>query len=89
MSIYAVDKLCHRVVHEPDLRRALSEDPERTLRAVKPALEEVELQALLAGDVGRLSKMGANHFLLHQLGRFRLFGLDLREYGSRIRAAHR
>jgi hypothetical protein len=33
--------------------------------------------------------MGANHFLLHQLGRFRLLGLDLPEYAERIRAAYR
>jgi hypothetical protein len=39
--------------------------------------------------VGTLSQMGANHFLLHQLGRFRLLGLDLQRYAERIRAAHR
>ncbi len=50
---------------------------------------EDELQALLAGDVGRLSKMGANNFLLHQLGRFGLLGLDLPTYADRIRAAYR
>ena len=89
MSVYAVNKLCRRVVHEPDLRRALSDDPEPALRAATPPLSEEELQALLAGDVGRLSRMGANHFLLHQLGRFRLLGLDLPEYAARIRAAYR
>ena len=47
------------------------------------------MQALLAGDVGRLSKLGANNFLLHQLGRFCLLGLDLPTYAERIRAAYR
>jgi hypothetical protein len=89
MSIYAVDKLCYRVVREPDLRKALTEAPEEALRAATPPLAEQELQALLAGDVGLLSKMGANHFLLHQLGRFQLFGLDLPTYAERIRAAYR
>lgn len=92
MSIYAVNKICYRVVHDPALREALSgsaAQAEAALRAAMPPLSGEELQALLAGDVGRLSKLGANHFLLHQLGRFRLLGLDLPSYADRIRAAYR
>jgi hypothetical protein len=89
MSIYAVNKLCQRVVHEPELRQALRDDPGRALRAVQPELSGEEIQALVAGDVGTLSHMGANHFLLHQLGRWELLGLDLPSYGERIRAAYR
>jgi hypothetical protein len=89
MSIYAVDKVCYRVVHEPDLREALTKAPEKALREARPQLSEEELRALLAGDVGLLSKMGANNFLLHQLGRFHLFGLTLPAYADRIRAAYR
>jgi hypothetical protein len=89
MSIYAVNKICYRVVHEPALCAALRDAPEQALQAARPALSEEELKALLAGDVGRLSRMGANNFLLHQLGRFRLLGLDLPSYADRIRAAYR
>jgi hypothetical protein len=89
MSLYAVNKVCYRVVREPEFRRALTQAPEEALRAARPALSEEELAALLAGDVGRLSRMGANNFLLHQLGRFRLLGLDLPTYAERIRAAYR
>jgi hypothetical protein len=89
MSIYAVNKICYRVVREPALRQALTDDPEAALRAATPPLSDEEVTALLAGDVGRLSKLGANHFLLHQLGRFRLLGLDLPTYANRIRAAYR
>jgi hypothetical protein len=89
VSIYAVDSLCRRVVHDPSLRRALAERPEEALRAARPRLSDEERQALLAGDVGRLSKMGANHFLLHQLGRWEVLGLDLPTYAARIRVAHR
>ena len=89
MSIYAVNKICYRVVHEPGLRQALSQAPEEALRAAQPPLSEEELSALLAGDVGTLSKLGANNFLLHQLGRFKLLGLDLPSYAERIRAAYR
>jgi hypothetical protein len=89
VSVYAVNKLCRRVVHEPGLRDALARDPEGVLRAATPALSEEEIAALLAGDVGRLSHMGASHFLLHQLGRWRVLGLDLPLYAERIRAAWR
>lgn len=89
MSIYAVNTLCRRVVHEPALRQALNQDPEPALRAAAPPLSEEEVQALLTGDVGRLSRLGANHFLLHQLGRWHVLGLDLPLYAERIRAAHR
>jgi hypothetical protein len=89
MSVYAVDKLCRRVVHEPELRAALHRDAEAALRAATPPLDEDEVSALLAGDVGRLSRMGANHFLLHQLGRWEVLGLDLPTYAERIRAAWR
>jgi hypothetical protein len=89
MSVYAVNKLCRRVVHEPELRAALHDDAEAALRAARPPLDEEELAALLSGDVGRLSRMGANHFLLHQLGRWKVLGLDLETYAERIRAAWR
>ena len=40
MSIYAVNKICYRVVHEPELRRALTDMPEQALRAATPPLSE-------------------------------------------------
>jgi Aromatic-ring-opening dioxygenase LigAB, LigA subunit len=89
VSIYAVNKLCRRVVREPTLVEALRGDPEATLRAAQPPLSDAERELLLAGDVGRLGRMGANFFLLHQLGRFELFGLTLPGYAERIRAEYR
>ena len=85
MSIYAVNKLCRRLVHEPELREQLRTDPEPALRAASPPLSEEEIRLILAGDVGRLARMGANPFLLHFLGRFELLGLTLPEHGVRIR----
>jgi hypothetical protein len=86
MSIYAVNTFCRRVVHDAELRRALAEDPEAAVRAV-PGLDADEVDALLRGDVGALSLRGCNHFLLHQLGRWQVLGLDLPTYAERIRAA--
>ena len=88
MSIYAVDKIGRRVVREPELVAALRSDPEAALRAAAPPLSDEERELLLAGDVGRLGRMGANFFLLHQLGRFELFGLTLPAYAERIRAEY-
>jgi hypothetical protein len=92
MSVYAVNKVCRRLVHEPELRAALAasrESAESALRAARPSLSDGEIEALLAGDVGALSLAGCNHFLMSQLGRFELFGLDLKEEAARVRAAHR
>jgi Aromatic-ring-opening dioxygenase LigAB, LigA subunit len=89
MSVYAVNTFCRQVVHDELLRRRLAEDAESALRETRPELSEEEVQALLAGDVGTLSKRGANHFLLHQLGRWQVLGLDLPSYAERIREAHR
>jgi Aromatic-ring-opening dioxygenase LigAB, LigA subunit len=91
VSVYAVNKVCRRLVHEPELREALAADAtaEAALRAATPPLSDAEVAALLAGDVGTLSLAGCNHFLMSQLGRFGLFGLDLKEEAARVRAAHR
>jgi hypothetical protein len=91
VSVYAVNKVCRRLVHEPQLREALATEAtaEAALRAAMPPLTDAEVDALLAGDVGTLSRAGCNHFLMSQLGRFGLFGLDLKEEAARVRAAHR
>ena len=88
MSIYAVDKVCRRVVADPDFRERLRAEADSALRAVRPPLSELERELLLAGDVGTLGRMGANFFLLHQLGRFELLGLTLPTYAARIRAEY-
>lgn len=88
MSLFAVDKVCRRVVIDPDFVAALREDPDGALRAVSPPLGDRERELLLAGDVGALGRMGANFFLLHQLGRMELFGLTLPLYAERIRAEY-
>jgi len=86
MSVYAVDKVCRRLVHEPELREALSTDPVAALRAARPPLSDDEIALFAAGDVGALMRLGCNPFLLHQIARWRLLGLDLPSYGERIRA---
>jgi hypothetical protein len=91
MSAYAVNKLCRRVVHEPELREALNAGRERAetaLREARPPLSDEEVELLLAGEVGELGRRGCNYFLLHQLGRWEVLGLTLRLHGERVRAAN-
>jgi hypothetical protein len=92
MSVYAVNKLCYRVSHEPELRQALAGTAAQraaALREATPPLAGDEVDALLRGDVGWLSRHGCNHFLLHQLGRWKLLDLDLPTYAQRIRTEYR
>jgi hypothetical protein len=88
MSIYAVNKVCRRVVSEPKLRAQLATDPEAALRAARPPLTDEEMALLLAGDIGRLSRLGANNFLLSHLARFELLGMTLSEHGRKMRAEY-
>jgi hypothetical protein len=90
MSVYAVNKLCRRVVHEPALRDALNGSrgtAEGAIRAASPPLSEEEVQLVLDGEVGELGLLGCNYFLLHQLGRWEVLGMTLRMHGERVRAA--
>jgi Aromatic-ring-opening dioxygenase LigAB, LigA subunit len=88
VSIYAVDKLCRRAVQDGAFREQLRAHPQAALRAATPPLSEQEVELLLSGDVGQLGRLGANFFLLHQLGRFELLGLTLSSYAQRIRAEY-
>jgi hypothetical protein len=88
VSIYAVNKVCRRLVRDEDFRERLRADPRATLKSAEPPLTDEEIRCLLAGDVGRLGRLGANFFLLHQLGRFEVLGLTLPEYARRIRAEY-
>jgi hypothetical protein len=88
VSLYAVNKVCRRAVTDPAFADALRLDPDAALAAATPPLSERERELLAAGDVGALGRMGANFFLLHQLGRLELCGLTLPRYAERIRAEY-
>jgi hypothetical protein len=86
LSVYAVEKVCRRLIIDLSFRDAIAADPERVLMLASPPLEDGERRALLAGDVGVLARAGANPFLLCQLGRLGMFGLNHQRYAERIRA---
>jgi hypothetical protein len=85
MSIYQLNKLCHRTLHDLAFRDAMKRHPAAAIADFELAADEQE--ALLAGDVARLFEMGVHPFLLSFLTRYELFGLTAAVYSERIRAA--
>jgi len=86
MSVYAVNKLCHRMLRDLDFRAAMQRDPASAIAEYRLTPEERE--ALLAGDVARLYEMGVHPFILSFLTRYEICGLTAEVYSERIRAAH-
>ena len=86
MSVISVNHLCSDVMRDPALRERLLGDPAGELAKYPRRLTDAERAALLAGDVGTLSRMGANAFLMGYLGRYKVFGLDTLSYGERMHA---
>jgi hypothetical protein len=84
MSIFTVNHLCREVLRDHAFRAAMKADPAKALAPLD--LTGDEQQALLAGDVGALFRMGANGFLMAYLARFEVCGLDVGNYNERMRA---
>ncbi len=84
MSIYAVNHLCREVLRDHAFRAAMKADPATALAPLD--LTDEERNALIAGDVGELYRMGANGFLMGYLARFEVCGLNVGTYNERMRA---
>jgi Aromatic-ring-opening dioxygenase LigAB, LigA subunit len=84
MSIYAVNYLCRELLRDHAFRTAMKADPAAALAALD--LTADERAALIAGDVGKLFRMGANGFLMGYLARFEVCGLNVQSYNERMRA---
>jgi hypothetical protein len=85
MTVYAVDRICRDVLRDKNFREAMRADPHAALAARD--LTEEERSALLAGDVARLHRLGANDFLMGYLARFEVLGLNIKTFAERIRTA--
>ena len=85
MSVYALNKLCHRMLRDLGFRAAMQRDP--AAAAAPFDLTAAEREALLAGAVARLYEMGVHPFLLSFLTRYEICGLSAEVYSERIRAA--
>ncbi len=85
MSVFAVNHLCRELLRDHKFRAAMKADPAAALAGLD--LTKAERDALLAGDVAALYRMGVNSFLMGYLCRFEVCGLTLDVYNSRIRSA--
>ena len=85
MSVYALNKLCHRTLGDLDFRAAMQRDPAGAIAEYR--LTPEERAALLAGDVARLYEMGVHPFILSFLTRYEICGLTAEVYSERIRQA--
>jgi hypothetical protein len=84
MSIFNVNYLCREVLRDHAFRSAMKADPANAL--ADKDLSADERNALIAGDVGKLFRMGANSFLMAYLARFEVCGLNVEIYNQRMRA---
>ena len=84
MSIFAVNHLCRELLRDHAFRAAMKADPAKALASLD--LTEAERNALLAGDVGALFRMGVNAFLMNYMPRFEVCGLNAESYNQRMRA---
>jgi hypothetical protein len=84
MTIFAVNYLCREVLRDHGFRAAMRADPAKALAPLD--LTDAERNALLAGDVGALYRMGVNGFLMGYLARFEVCGLNIASYNERMRA---
>ena len=84
MSVYQVNKICRDILHDLNFRSTTKNDPVKSLSFF--SLTSEERKFLLSGDVASLYKLGANPFLLQNLARFNIFGLNYENYNKRMRS---
>jgi len=86
MSVYQINKLCHRMLRDLEFRAAMKNDTATAIATYD--LTVPEKRALVEGDVARLFEMGVHPFLLSFMTRYEISGLTTEVYSERIRAAH-
>jgi hypothetical protein len=85
MSVLELDRLCRETLRDHAFRAAMKADPKAASARYRLTAEEKE--ALLAGDVVTLHRMGVNDFLMGYLARFEICGLNIQVFSERIRQA--
>jgi hypothetical protein len=87
VSVYTINEICYRAVHDPPFRAAIVADPEGTLATLDLTAEE--RRALLECNIGQLYLWGANTYMLGHLMRYKIFGVTRDKYATSIWAAAR
>jgi hypothetical protein len=83
MSVYAINKLLYLTENDESFRKRIKSDSEEVLG--ESSLTSEEREALTSGDVLKLFEMGVHAFLLNNLSRHELFGVNSQNYLPRIR----
>jgi hypothetical protein len=83
MSVYAINKLLYLTENDESFRQRIKSDPEKVL--AETSLTSEEREALTSGDVLKLFEMGVHAFLLNNMGRHELFGVNSQNYFPRVR----
>jgi hypothetical protein len=84
MSMFTVNYLFREILRDHAFRAAMKAAPAKALEGKD--LTDEERAAMLAGDVGKLFRMGANSFLMAYMARFEVCGLNVPLYNERMRA---
>lgn len=84
MSVYSIHKIAHLVQKDPDFRQRMKDDPAAAIEGFR--LTDEERRLLLAGEVGKLERMGAHGYVLGALARHKVLGLDQPTYIERMHA---
>jgi hypothetical protein len=82
MSIYAVHKIAQLLRKDPVFAERMRKDAPNAIADFP--LTDVERQAVLDGDVGRLAALGAHGYLLGAFAQQRVVGVTMSNYVERI-----
>ena len=84
MSAYELNLFLHRLSVEPAFREGIRADDDAAWASID--LDADERAAFAAADIAWLYDHGANDFLLHNMFRFGIGGIDIDSYVRGIRA---
>lgn len=84
MSSYEVNLIAAKTRKDPAFRERMKGEPEKV--AAEFRLTPRERDALLAGDVAGLYRLGAHEYLLMGFAVCGVLGLDVPTYSERIRS---
>jgi hypothetical protein len=86
MSLYGIHKTLYLLQNDLDFRERLRSDPAGALADMP--LTDAEREALLAGDMATLYRMGTHTFLMSRIPRFNaLGGMTRLQYQASIKTA--
>jgi hypothetical protein len=85
MSIDAVRKIAHRLRKDPSFAERMRQDPSAAIAGFP--LTDEERHAVLSGDVGRLTELGAHGYLLGAFAQQQVVGVTMANYVQRIHEA--